>query len=327
MKLENNSFHRVVTSLGFAALVGCGTAEGDAVSGPRSEAPPGLWDTWGDGRAELDGYRLVTPRYGSPRDGYAVLVFVTETFTAASRVKSDGGHDDEFPVLKLNEVRHFQTGLYDYDLLTSTFAPLDGRTPRGVPTKVAFGSQEWCGNLYDQLIVDPRAVHHTRHSYFDGEADLDETFALPSDVIFADALPIAVRGLTGAWLEPGETRAVRLLPTLGDTRLQHVALGAVDATLARDLDPHDVTVPAGTFAVRSTSAAITGGLTTTWDVEEAPPHRIIRWHRSDGEVADLTGSTRLAYWSAHDPGDERHLAELGLGGLLGKPPSPTPPAP
>lgn len=314
-------------SLGFAALVGCGEAEGGAVIGPRSEAPPGLWDTWGDGRAELAGYHLVTPRYGAPRDGYAVLVFVTETFTAASRVKSDGGHHDELPVMKLNEVRHFQTGVYDYDLMTSTFAPLDGSTPRGVPTKVAFGSQEWCGNLYDQLIVDPRTVHRTRHSYFDGEADLDETFPLPSDVIFADALPIAVRGLTGAWLEPGETRSVRLLPTLGDTQLQHAPLGAVDATLTGDGDPHDVTVPAGTFTVRSTSAAIAGGLTTTWDVEEAAPHRIIAWRRSDGEVAELTGSTRLAYWSAHDPGDEGHLAELGLGALLGPPVSTSPVTP
>lgn len=294
------------------ALSGCGEARGGADQGPRSEAPAGFWDTWGDGQAELDGYRLVTPRYDALRDGYAVLVFVTETFTAGARVKSDGGHTDEFPVLKLNEIRHFQTGIYDYDLLTSTFAPLDGRLPRGVPTKVSFASQEWCGNLYDQLIVDPGSIHRTRHSYFDGEADQDDTTRLPDGALFADDLPIAVRGLTGDWLAPGETRVVRLLPTLADTRLQHAPLDPVEATLSRDAAPHAITVPAGTFSVTSTASAVTGGVVTTWDVEDAPPHRIIAWRRSTGESAELTGSTRRAYWKDHGPGGEADLAELGL---------------
>lgn len=295
-----------------APPTGCGEAAGGDVEGPRGEAPPGLWDTWGDGQADLDGYSLVTPRYGAARLGYAVLVFATETFTAAQRVKSDGGHDDEFPVMKLNEVRHFQRGIYDYDLMTSVCAPLDGRLPRGVPTKVSFGSQEWCGNLYDQLIVEPKAVHRTRHSYFDGEADLDLTLRFPSGAIYADALPLVIRGLTGDWLGPGESRVVEFVLTLADTRLEHGALEPVSATVSRDLDTHIVNVPAGTFSVWSTSVAVQGGVTTTWDVEGVAPHRIVAWRRFNGESAELTGSVRHTYWGDHDPGDEVHLADLSL---------------
>ena len=50
-----------------------------------------FWAHWGDGRAELNGYRLVQPRYGAKRTGTAVLVFVTEDMSDALRVKADPG--------------------------------------------------------------------------------------------------------------------------------------------------------------------------------------------------------------------------------------------
>src|SRR5437879_1004520 len=50
-----------------------------------------FWKWWGDGKAELDGYALTQPRYGEPREGTAVLVFVTEDFSDSARVKADPG--------------------------------------------------------------------------------------------------------------------------------------------------------------------------------------------------------------------------------------------
>src|SRR5439155_6663326 len=47
-----------------------------------------FWSYWGDGKAELDGYALVEPRYGEPRDGTAVLIYVTEDFSDSARVKA-----------------------------------------------------------------------------------------------------------------------------------------------------------------------------------------------------------------------------------------------
>src|SRR5262249_61482614 len=81
-----------------------------------------FWKQWGDGRGELCGYDLETPRYGSIRHGTAVTIFVTETFSNALRVKADPGRHpkrDEFPVMKLNLVQDFATGIHDYNLLTS----------------------------------------------------------------------------------------------------------------------------------------------------------------------------------------------------------------
>ena len=120
-------------SLALLALVGCDASSVEAAE-PRSQAPAGFWDHWGDGQAEIASYTLSQRRYGELRSGEAVLVTVTETLTAAQRVKSDGGHPDEFPVIKLNEVRDFQTGLYDYNALTSAFLALDGSLPLGLPT-------------------------------------------------------------------------------------------------------------------------------------------------------------------------------------------------
>ena len=68
---------------------------------------------WEDGQAELSGYSLKQPRYGQIREGSAVLIFVTETFSESARVKADPGRHppaDEFPAMKLNVVKDFQTG-------------------------------------------------------------------------------------------------------------------------------------------------------------------------------------------------------------------------
>src|SRR5215472_14166548 len=118
-----------------------------------------FWKRWGDGKGELSSYYLTFPRYGELRKGLAITVFVTETFSNSLRVKSDPGKhpkSDEFPVIKLNLVEDFSTGIYDYNLLTSAFvalAPINGR-PAGAATKVSFTSQEWCGNVYGQALFD-----------------------------------------------------------------------------------------------------------------------------------------------------------------------------
>lgn len=308
------------------ALAACGPADGRTpAAAPAAPLPAGFWDTWGDGLAELNGYRLRTPRYGHARDGYAVQVFVTETFTNKTRVKSDGGHDDEFPVLKLNDIRRFQTGIYDYGLMTSVFTPLDGRLAAAVPTKIAFSSQEWCGVMFDQILVDPGTFRRSTRSYFDGEADTDEKRPLPAGTLFADTLPIAVRGITGPALGAGAVQEVTVLPTLATVRLAHTDFESAAGTVGRDETIRSRTVPAGTFDVRATTFALRNGPSTTWEVEVAPPHRIIAWSTSDGETAELMGSTRRAYWKDNGPGGEQFLADLGLAPLAPSP-APSPPA-
>jgi hypothetical protein len=279
------------------------------VSAHPSLAPAGFWDHWGDGRAEIDVYRLTTPRYGELRAGEAVHVFVTETFTHAQRVKSDGGHDDEYPVIKLNESRDFTTGIYDYNVMTSAFVRLDGGAAWGAPTKVTFSAQEWCGQTWEQHTIDGPRDRVVGHSYFDGEADQDAVIDLPPSVWFEDAAPIWVRGLAGEVATSGLDVAV--VPRAMDTRFAHRPLTIAPATLTVGA-PEPVTVPFGTFEARPIAIARADGAGATWWVEVAPPHRIVRWTRTDGEVADLVGSQRTAYWQENSAAFESRRGEIGL---------------
>src|SRR3989454_8081465 len=122
-----------------------------------------FWSTWGDGQAELAGYDLSIPRYNQPRRGVAITIFVTETFSNSARVKADPGKhppSDEFPVMKLNLVKDYQTGVYDYNEMTSSFValqPVNGRAARS-PTKTSVSRQEGGGDPYHQLLVDPKSI-------------------------------------------------------------------------------------------------------------------------------------------------------------------------
>ncbi|MCB9667905.1 MAG: hypothetical protein H6734_00355 [Alphaproteobacteria bacterium] len=289
-------------------FLGCSAASGRPL--PASSAPSGFWDHWGDGRAELAGYRLEQGRYGKERPGEAVLVFVTEDFTDGARVKSDGGHGDEYPVLKLNETRDFQTGIYDYNVMTSAFVRLDGKDRLGTPTKVSFSSQEWCGHVYDQLLTHGDRYDRTSHSYFDGEADRSSSLAIPDRAVFLDAMPIVVRGLAGTLAEPGASIEVAVHPRLVDLRFGHRDASWDPGTYSVAAETHEATVPAGTFAVRTHSLTVAAG-TWTWDVEEQAPHRLVRW-TSPTEKAELTGAIREPYWRQNGPGGLEKRDGLGL---------------
>lgn len=314
-------------------LLACGCGGASARSEPkvaRSLAGEGFWDLWGDGRAEIDTYTLVTPRYGQLRSGSAVFVFVTEDFTDKQRVKSDGGHGDEYPVLKLNEIRHFQTGVYDYDLMTSVFMPLDGRSTLGLPAKVSFSAQEWCGHTYDQLIPREDSLQHTGHSYFDGEADHDDFLPIPSDAVLADALPILARGIAGRWPEPGTSASVSLFDRLMLSRFAHEPPRWRDATVRRSETPTVVQVPAGSFSCFEVEVELEGDGENprwVWQIEAAAPHRIVKFTTSEGEVGELVASERIPYWQLNREGDERALSGLGLSILPGASPPPAAEAP
>ena len=276
-----------------------------------------FWKVWGDGQAELSGYELVTPRYGSLRTGTAVAIFVTETFSNKQRVKADPGRhpkQDEFPVMKLNLVQDFSTGIYDYNLLTSSFIALTSvnMRPPGAPTKVSFSAQEWCGHAYTQLLFDIAYARYTGHSYFDGEADSSSAIPIPNDALAEDALLLWARGFSSPTLAPGDSVSVQVSGALREARLKHQRIEVRPARVSRSVAPEAISVPAGTFPCDVMQVRIEGGRTWTIWVEVAAPYRIVQWTCSDGEQARLLGSTRRKYWDEHDGGDEAYLKELGL---------------
>jgi len=271
-----------------------------------------FWAHWGDGKAELNGYRLRQPRYGTVRDGTAVLIFVTEDFDGAERVKDEGrgaARGEVYPVLKLNAVRDFQTGIYDYNTMTSTFVRVGAPWP---VVKVSFSSQEWCGHVYRQLLPRNGIIEDTWHSYFQGEADGRRQLPYPEAGILGDAVPMLIRGWTGEWVARGASREVPWLPAQLDARFRHRSPEWVRATVARSASPREVAVPAGDFSVDEWTVAVPGQETTVWLVEAAAPWRIVGWTRGDGESAELLGSSRMPYWSLNGPEGEAKLEELGL---------------
>lgn len=283
-----------------------------------------FWAHWGDGRAELSGYRLVQPREGAKRAGSAVFIFVTEELSDSLRVKADPGKHpkaDLYPVLKLNAIRDFQTGIYDYNLMTTVFS----RVSPGWPVaKVSFSSQEWCGQLYHQLLPRGDKIEEEFHSYFDGEADGRGSLPLPSGGVFEDALPILLRGWGMAYLQPGEQRTVPFLPSLLRARLDHQPLAWGKAKIARSPQTSTVTVPAGKLEVVAWTVSQEGGPTLIYQFEAAPPYRLVRWASDSGEEGQLLKSTRLPYWKLNGPGGERALRDLGLPVPVVAPPSPAP---
>ena len=104
---------------------------------------------------------------------------MTEDFSDTLRVKADPGKhpaSDVYPVLKLNAVRDFSTGIYDYNVMTSAFLRM---APGWPVAKVSFSSQEWCGHVWHQLVPRGGKLAGLFHSYFDGEADGTDDLALP----------------------------------------------------------------------------------------------------------------------------------------------------
>lgn len=294
---------------------------GIALPDRAAKAPPhydaAFWEAWGDGFAEVSTYELVMPRYGEPRDGESIMIFVSETFSELQRVKADAGRHpktDEFPVMKLNWQKNFQTGIYDYSEMLSSFLGLDeiaGR-PSGMLSKVSFSRQEWCGHMFAQALFDSSRIRVSGSSYFDGDADLSQTLALQKEGLSEDGLAFWARGMAPPFLKPGESRDVPFLTSLRSARDAHQPLAWSRINLTRNATLQKLEAPAGEFEVETFSAQLANGKGFVFFVEKDAPYRIIRWQFTSGEAAELVASERVKYWELNRPGGEDALRSLGL---------------
>lgn len=307
--------------LPLASALACSPSEGSAATAtPPASAQPISAEqfdaVWYDGQAELNGYRWSGSRYGNARTGEAVAIFVTETMGAKEHVKVDRPADyrgETLTVLKLNLVRDFQTGLYDYNTMASAFANVNDLRA----LKVSFSSAEWCGHVYEELDARPKGLEVDVRSYFQGES-VQKTLAAKPDGLVGEHLLIWLRGLRGHVLQPGETRTLAYLPDAFERRLRHREAEWGELRVTREGQGQSVTVPAGTFPAVVYRLAAGDGRTGAVLIEDAYPHRLLAWTwERDGEIldaAELTGSQRMKYWELHDPGQESLRAKLGLDG-------------
>ena len=177
-------------------------------------------DYWYAGAAEITSYELKQARYGEIREGTAVNIFVTEDFLPEIQVKANYSSDENIPVLKLNQVKNFLTGIYPYSIMTSTFNPVNAT---GHALKVSNSVQEWCGHVYTQL-NNKKDFEIESHSYFEGEAD--RKIKLPKTWL-ENELWNLIR-INPDELPTGETE---LIPSLEYLRLAHKELMSYRAIL------------------------------------------------------------------------------------------------
>ena len=273
---------------------------------PDGSASSAFWDHWGDGRAELSTYRGEVSRYGSLRRAQMDLIYVTEPHDRRRWLKDDDAPDQHrVNVLKLNRLLKFQTGIYPYSVMTSVFAPTaDWGRPRFQPVKVTLTAQEWCGHVFHGIWPGPDRFMTEIRSYFASEGEQVELVDTPADTLYQDALPIQLRQLDGPF-NAGEEWRGEIVPSLWHTRKGHAEPKPVEATITRrDADLDDT--PVTRFVLGY------GDVEVTYDIEKAPPHRLLRWRHSDGSHLELKASKRLAYWKLNNPGDESHRRDLGL---------------
>jgi hypothetical protein len=282
---------------------------------PLSPSPAFL-EYWKSGLAELSSYAVTTERYGEMRPGQGVLVFVYEEIDADTRIKVETGKTPaarRVPVLKLNNTLKFTTGVYDYSVMTSVFAGLSGP---GVgrpfePRKISFSSQEWCGNVFHQIIPKASGLVSDIRSYFEAEGDAVTTLPYPAGPVFyQDEMPILLRELDGVFLKAGESMRINLVPGLWERRKRHVPLDFTKALLAK---VGTESIKAGKeekTAVKWTLESM--GVTTVYHVEASMPHRLLAWENTRGEKGVLIKSLRSTYWERNHNSDEPLRSKLGL---------------
>ena len=270
---------------------------------------------WADGRAELSSYRVVQPRYGEPREGHAVLVFVTEDVHASTRIKvesPDTPGSDRIYALKLNRMLRFTTGIYDYSMMTSVFSAVEPLTDSRPfePLRITFTAQEWCGHVFEEAHLRDGAVLGELFSYFERVGRRSWRLDRPPEFVSEDNLLIRIRELRGPMMEEGESRNVMLLPGLWELRLRHRPRELVEAVLSKGRrGPAEV--QGRSFEAVPWTWSYGKRQKTVW-VDAEYPHRILRWRDSSGASGELLASVRRPYWSLQSLEDEAFRAELGL---------------
>ena len=126
---------------------------------------------WADGKAEISSYEVVQPRYGELRQGYGVMIFVTENLHRQTFIKADSPtpEADQFYALKLNHILKFTTGIYDYSVMTSVFSQVAGERHPFELRRISFSAQEWCGQVLDEALFRNGQINGHIGSYFASE--------------------------------------------------------------------------------------------------------------------------------------------------------------
>lgn len=249
--------------------------------------PNGFNEYWYAGQAEICSYAVSQERYGEIRQAEQINVFVTEDFSKSKQVKLDNPAAvpaDRVPVLKLNAIRRFKTGIYDYSIMQSVFTPISGAPSLKTTTTV----QDWCGHVFAQYNLSPNGYKLHGFSYFESEGDQDLELPL---ALLEDELWSRIR-LNPASIPIGK---VKVIPSALYARLRHQSNTVQDADIQIDKGETE-------SVLKLSYTGIPRSLTIRF--ETAFPHKILGWEEQhQGKMASkgtLKATRRSAYWAEHD---------------------------
>ncbi|MBB4080715.1 hypothetical protein GGR28_003350 [Lewinella aquimaris] len=290
-----------------ALLFGCNARPSPDSSAPAS--PPSVFSGelppyWYQSTAEISTYDLQQARYGEMRDGEAILIQVSEDFLTDRQVKNDNYENpNSAPVLKTNLFRRFNTGIYDYSLMTSVFTPTNAvEHPRTL--KVTTSSQDWCGQSYTQLnYAGGEQWEMQLRSYFEREGDQEIDLS-------ADFLEDEVFNRIRIGGNPPEGE-FEVIPNTGYLLMTHQPYVAAEATASVE----EAGAGRRTYVLDYTG--LDRRLTVTFDT--ASPYIIREWtetYPSRDTVLTTTATLREQklepYWQLNGTKDAPLRAELGL---------------
>lgn len=147
-------------------------------------------------------------------------------------MKADRQNPNNIPVLKLNATKNFNTGIYPYSIMQSTFYPVSNNKHA---IKVSSSIQEWCGHVYMQL-NNKEQFEIMSHSYFESEAD--QNFKLEK-AILENELWTQLR------IDPKSlpTGDLQIIPSLEFTRLKHAPVKAYKASAKLSNHSYSINYP------------------------------------------------------------------------------------
>ena len=243
-------------------------------------------------------------------EGYAVLIFVTEDFSQSKQVKLDHPEKakaDAVNVMKLNAVRKFNTGIYQYATMSSVFTPVNiNEFPNSL--KVVTSTQEWCGQTFVQLNLNKNQYHGLLRSYFESEGD--KNFELQKTLL-EDEVWNKIR------LDPENlpTGKIDIIPGTLFARLRHLDLKVMHAT---------ATLSDGGDGTESYTLNYDGvKRVLTFHFEKSFPHAINGWEEtyesgfgSKAKVmttkATLMKRIKTDYWNKNHVDDAHWRKDLEL---------------
>jgi hypothetical protein len=269
---------------------------------------------WYDGNAEISTYRLTESRYGEQRDGVRIMVFVTEPLRKTTLIKPDIIQPDSlvYKVIKINDLRKFVTGIYDYSVMTSTYStviPYGSLKPFST-VKNVFTGQEWCGTVFEELLRHNQTFQMQLNSYFESERTSTRQLTVSDSTQAEENLWIVIRELKGTILNPGESKKISVIPSSWSRRKAHVPANIVSVLLSKSGNQKTES-NIGTIRTTLWTWAQPAG-TTKVQVESDWPHRIISWQEPDGSHGEILSSLRAPYWELHKTIDNGYRAKLNL---------------